>query len=163
LDDLLCRLEEELMAKGGRWIADFNESERGYRLEDITFDACIRGDTRIREFGVFSRAMDAFLLPRYFVACYVLVTESVTTNFLRKCLHLIEKKSDADQVTWSWLILITQRTPSRDVIGSVEGLEDKKVGLLLYDSSSGSLVTSGNQLGERMRSCVAFWSKRSHR
>lgn len=163
MDDLLCQLEEDLMAKGGRWIADFNESERGYRLEDVTFDACIRGDTRIREFGVFSRAMDAFLLPRYFVACYVLMTESVTTSLLKKCLHLIEKKSDTDQVTWSWLILITQRNPSRDVVESVEALKDKKLGLLLYDSSSGSLVTSGNQLGERMRSCVGFWSKRSHR
>jgi len=163
LYDLLCQLEEELMAKGGRWIADFNESERNYKLEDVTFDACIRGDTRIREFGIFSRAMDAFLLPRYFVACYALVMESVTTNFLRKCLRLIGRKSDADQVTWNWLVLFTQRDPSRDVVELVEGLEDKKIGLLLYDSSSGSLVTSRNQLGERLRSCVRFWSKRSRR
>jgi hypothetical protein len=163
LDDLLCKLEEELMAKGGRWIADFNESERDYRLEDVTFDVCIRGDTRIRESGFFSRAMDAFLLPRYLVVCYVLVIESATTNFLRKCLRLIENKSHTDQVTWSWLILISQRDPLRDVIEFTVGLKDQKVGLLLYDPNSGSLVTSGNQLGARMKSCVRLWSKGSRR
>jgi hypothetical protein len=161
LDDLVSGLEEELMAGGGRWIADFNESERDYRLEDVTFDACVRGDTRIKEFGLFSRAMSSFLLPGYRVACYVTRRGTLTQDFLEKCLRIIRRKNEADGVTWSWLVLIVKETPRDEVARLVEGFSDKDLGLVLYDSSSASLSSSQNRLGERMRSYVKSWSKKS--
>jgi hypothetical protein len=163
LDNLLCQLEEELMAKGGRWIADFNESERNYSLDGVTFDVCIRGDTKIREPGLFSRAMSAFLLPRYLVVCYVVARDTVSAHFLRKCLGLAKNRSKADDVTWTWLIVTVQQTPSKDVLQIVRGLTEKEIGLLVYDRGSGSLAASGNLLGERMKSCVRLWSKASPR
>jgi hypothetical protein len=162
LDDLVSGLEEELMAGGGRWIADFNESERDYRLEDVTFDACVRGDTRIKEFGLFSRAMSSFLLPGYHVACYVTLRGTLTQDFLKKCLHIIRRKNETDGVTWSWLVLIVKETPRDEVVRLVESFSDKDLGLVLYDSSSASLSSSQNRLGERMRSYVKSWSKKSH-
>lgn len=160
MDDPVSRLEEELMARGGKWIADFDESERDYRLEDVTFDACVRGGTRIKEFGLFSRAMSSFLLPRYVVACYVTLRGTLTQDFLRKCLHIIRRKNETDGVTWSWLILIVKEAP-REVVRLVESFSDKDLGLVLYDSSSASLSSSQNRLGERMRSYVKSCSKKS--
>lgn len=151
------------MAKGGRWIADFNESERNYRLDDVTFDVCVRGDTKISEPGLFSRAMSAFLLPRYLVVCYIVARDMVTADFLRKCLRLAKNRSRADEVTWTWLILIMQQSPPKDVVQIVRGLTEKEIGVLVYHPSSGSLATSGNMLGERMKSCVRLWSKASPR
>jgi hypothetical protein len=161
LDDLVSGLEEELMAGGGRWIADFNESERGYRLEDVTFDACLRGDTRIKEFGLFSRAMSFFLLPGYRVACYVTLRDALTRDFLKKCSHIIRRKNETDGVTWSWLVLIVKETPRDEVVRLIEDFSDKDLGIVLYDSGSASLSSSQNRLGERMRSYVKSWSKKS--
>lgn len=161
MKDFLCELERELMIGGGRWIAEFNESERNYKLENLTFDICLKGDTKIRGPGLFSRAISALLLPRYLVACYVLTRDTISLNFLKSCVSLVKKCAKKDNVKWSWIVFVLKNDPSEEIVKFAENYNDEEVGLLLYDLTSKLLINSKNKLGERMRACLKIWSKKS--
>jgi len=163
-EEFLCKLEEELMVKGGRWIADFRESERNYRLGDLTFDIYLSGGTKMKGFGLFSRILSALLLPSYSVACYVIKVRSsnlVSPDFLKKLLSIIRGNAEKNHIKWSWLMLIVRDDPPSKVVKLVENHKDKEIGLLLHNPDSKLLVNSKNLLGERMRACLKLWLKKS--
>jgi len=159
LEDLLYQLERELMIGKGRWTAEFYESERDFQLEDLTFDVLLKGDTKIRGYGLFSRIMSFMLLPKYAVYCYVMVKDSISSDFLKKCVNLIKKKAKVEDVQWNFLLLITKQDAPKKVIEYIKCFEEKDLGLLLYNPHSKFLVNSKNKLGERIRTCISFERK----
>jgi len=154
-EDVLCVLEKELMVKGGRWVAEFTESERNHKLGDLTFDVCLRGSTRTK--GLFlSRILSYFVLPNYQVACYIARIPSsnvISSDFLKKRLTLIRERAKEEELKWNWLFLVTEDEPSAKVSKLIEeGRGDE--GVLLYNRRSRSLVYSRNLLGKRMKACL---------
>jgi len=148
-------LEKELMVKGGRWIAEFTESERNHKVGDLTFDVCLRGGTRTK--GLFlSRILSFFVLPNYQVACYVMKIPSsnvVSSDFVRKLLLRIRERAKEEELKWNWLFLVTEDEPSTKVAKLIEERRDEE-GVLLYNHRSKSLVYSHNLLGKRMKACL---------
>jgi len=154
-EDVLRMLEKELMVKGGRWIAEFTESERNHKVGDLTFDVCLRGGTRTK--GLFlSRILSFFVLPNYQVACYVMKIPSsnvVSSDFVRKLLLRIRERAKEEELKWNWLFLVTEDEPSTKVAKLIEERRDEE-GVLLYNHRSKSLVYSHNLLGKRMKACL---------
>jgi len=148
-------LEKELMVKGGRWVAEFTESERNHKVGDLTFDVCVRGGTRTK--GLFlSRILSYFVLPNYQVACYIMKIPSsnvISTDFLRKLLLRIKERAKEEELKWNWLFLVTEDDPSTRVAKTIEERRDEE-GVLLYNHRSKSLVYSHNLLGKRMKACL---------
>jgi len=155
-EDVLCMIEKELMVKGGRWVAEFTESERNHKIGDSTFDVCLRGGTRTK--GLFlSRILSYFVLPNYQVACYVKkITSSnlVSSSFLKKLLQQIKQRAIEEELKWNWLFLVTEDEPSAPVLKLIEERKDEEVGVLLYSRGSKSFVYSRNLLGKRMKACL---------
>jgi len=154
-EDVLCMLEKQLMVKGGRWVAEFTESERNHKVGDLTFDVCLRGGTRTK--GLFlSRILSYFVLPNYQVACYIMKIPSsnvVSSDFLRKRLLRIRERAKEEELKWNWLFLVTEDEPSAKVAKLIEEWRDEE-GVLLYNHGSRSLVYSRNLLGKRMKACL---------
>jgi len=144
------------MVKGGRWVAEFTESERNYKVGNLTFDICLRGGTRTK--GLFlSRILSYFVLPNYQVACYVMKIASsniISSNFLRKLLLPIREKAKEEEVKWNWLFLISEDEPSAKVAKLIEEQPYEEVGILLYSSRLRSVAYSHNLLGKRMKACL---------
>lgn len=149
-------LEKQLMVKGGRWVAEFTESERNHKVRDLTFDVCLRGGTRTK--GLFlSRILSYFVLPNYQVACYIMKIPSsnvVSSDFLRKLLLRIRERAKEEELKWNWLFLVTEDEPSTKVAKLIEEQGYEEVGVLLYNRGSKSLVYSHNLLGKRMKACL---------
>jgi len=154
-EDVLCVLEKELMVRGGRWVAEFRESERNHKLGDLTFDVCLRGGTRPK--GLFlSRILSYFVLPNYQVACYIMKIPSsnvISPDFLRKRLLRIRERAKEEEFKWNWLFLVTEDEPSAKVTRMIEEGRGEE-GILLYNHRSKSLFYSRNLLGKRMKACL---------
>jgi len=148
-------LEKELMVKGGRWVAEFTESERNHKLGDLTFDVCLSGGTRTK--GLFlSRILSYFVLPNYQVACYIMRIPSsnvISSDFLKKRLMLIRERAKEEELKWNWLFLVSEDEPSAKIAKLIEE-EKGDEGVLLYNHRSRSLVYSRNLLGKRMKACL---------
>jgi len=144
------------MVKGGRWVAEFTESERNYKVGNLTFDVCLRGGTRTK--GLFlSRILSYFVLPNYQVACYIMKIASsniVSLNFLKKLLLPIRDRAKKEELKWNWLFLVTEDEPSVKVAKLIEEQKYEEVGVLLYNRGSKSIVYSRNLLGKRMKACL---------
>lgn len=144
------------MVKGGRWIAEFTESERNHKVGDLTFDVRLCGGTRTK--GLFlSRILSYFVLPNYQVACYVMKIASsniVSSSFLKKLLLPIRERAKEEELKWNWLFLVSEDKPSTNVAKLIEEQRYEEVGVLLYNRESRSLVYSHNLLGKRMKACL---------
>jgi len=144
------------MVKGGRWVAEFTESERNQKVGDLTFDVCLRGGTRTK--GLFlSRILSYFVLPNYQVACYIMKIPSsnvVSSNFLKKLMLPIMQRAKEEELKWNWLFLVSEDEPSTKVAKLIEEQRYEEVGILLYNHGSKSLVYSHDLLGKRMKACL---------
>ncbi len=151
----VSKLERELMVSSGRWIANFNESHRGFRLSDIEFDVCIRGNTRVRGF-LLSRFFSFFLNPNYEVACFI--SSSDAEKLTRKRLHhyLVTLKAWMEQqnVKWSWLFLLVNDLG--DVRSLVEEVDDPSLGIVAVNPDIRESVSSKNYIGRQARRYAKF-------
>lgn len=152
VDDYLFRLERNLMVGSARWVADFAESFRGYRIGDITFDMVLRGGMKTK--GHFlSRLLSYFLLPTYGVACFVYCHEP-TKQALRKLIRRISGYMEEEGLGWSWLVIAREGAFSPQVRKAVEGMELREIGVALVDLDSKEVTTTRSHVGRRMRSHV---------
>jgi len=144
------------MVKGGRWVAEFTESERNHKIGDLTFDVYLHGGTRPK--GLFlSRILSHFVLPNYQVTCYIMKIPSsnvISPDFLRKRLLRIREKAKEEEFKWNWLFLVTEDEPSTKLAKLIEEQRYEEVGVLLYNHGSKSLFYSRNLLGKRMKACL---------
>ena len=146
------KIEKSLMVGRGRWIADFTESFRDFRTNDVTFNAFVRGNTRMKGF-LLSRVFSATVNPNYSVACFMISTETVRDfdrKFLSRLLQAVRSCMKETEMRWAWLLILSVK--STDALRKlVESLKDQFIGVALIDVNSGSIVNSDSYIGKQAK------------
>ena len=153
--DIVDSVEKQLMKGKGRWVADFKESFREYRVRDLKFDALVRGDTRVKGFFL-SRLFSFMLNPNYEVACFILsldTRERLDEKSLARYLTAIKSFMKKEKIDWSWFLLVGTRFGG-GVKNAVAGLSDRALGVALVDSESREMVNSGSYLGRQFKKYI---------
>jgi hypothetical protein len=150
---LVLKLERELMKGKARWLANFNESFENYRVNDVTFDIFIHGNTRVKGF-LLSRFFSYMLNPNYEVGCYLYSSERRLNRSLARKVVLTTKGSmDANQMKWSWLIMIANQIDN-DARDLVEKISDQELAVVAVETDTGTITNSKNFLGRQARKFV---------
>jgi hypothetical protein len=148
----MTKIEKSLMLGRGRWIADFNESFRNFKTSDVTFDAFVRGNTRMKGF-LLSRVFSATVNPNYQVACFMISTETakdLDKKYLVRLLQAVRSYIKENELRWAWLfILNTKGTGAFKKL--VESIKDQFVGVALIDVNSGNIVHSNSYIGKQAK------------
>jgi hypothetical protein len=141
-----------MMTGKARWVADFNESFRDYRVGDVTFDLFISGNTRSKGF-VLSRLFSFFLNPNYevgFFAIRMLPKDQVTNRMLRKWILAVKASMKKAEMKWSWLTIIGG-TPNESAVRCVRGATDPDVGIAYVDLNSREIIATDTYLGRQLK------------
>jgi len=140
------------MVGRGRWVADFNESFRLYKVGDVTFDLFISGNTRMKGFLI-SRFFSFFLNPNYEVGLFAISTgpeNAPNSKRLRKWILAVKSRMREDEMKWSWLVIVGQ-TPTDLVRKHVEEATDPAVGIAYLDVVSRQIVSADTYLGRQLK------------
>jgi len=152
IDECITKVEKSLISGRGRWIADFNESFRNFRINDVEFDAFVRGNTRMKGF-LLSRLFSFLANPNYSVGCFFFSTDSVK-NFdkkhLIKLITAVKSEMKYNEMRWAWLFLFGTRN-IETLRKYVEGVDDKIVGIALLDINSKNITHSNSYLGRQAK------------
>lgn len=150
---LVLKLERELMKGKARWLANFNESFENYRVNDVTFDIFMHGNTRVKGF-LLSRFFSYMLNPNYEVGCYLYSSERRLNRSLARKVVLTTKGSmDANQMKWCWLIMIANQIDN-DARDLVEKISDQGLAVVAVETDTGMITNSKNFLGRQARKFV---------
>jgi len=138
-------LVEEQLVKGRlRWLATFSEIRKDYPVEDLTFPIYASGG--LQEKGFFlSRIFSALVTPKYKVHLLLYTSPEIDSKFLRKTVLALKDKFGAED--WIFLILAQGQPIGRALKESIEGIEDKNLGVCAYGVGAKETVTSSNVLG----------------
>jgi len=141
----IADLVEEQLVKGHfRWLASFSEIRKDYPVEDMTFSIYALGG--LQEKGFFlSRIYSALVVPKYKVHLLLYTSLEINPNFLRKIILALKHKFGADD--WVFLVLAQGQPMGKALKESVEGIDDKTVGIVAYGVGAKEMVTSNNVLG----------------
>ena len=150
---------ERIMIKGrGRWVADFNESFRAYRVGDVTFDVFISGNTREKGFLI-SRFFSFFLNPNYEVGFFVVsagLENEPNSRRLRKWILAVKSCMRKAEMKWAWLVLVGS-TISDSFAKQVQEAADPAVGIAYVDVDRRQVVCSENYLGRQLKRYLRIW------
>lgn len=155
IDEHMTKVEKSLMLGKGRWIADFVESFRDFKVRDLEFDVFIRGNTRMKGF-LLSRLFSIMLNPNYAVGCFMISTESVKhfdRKFLGKALSGIQSYMKDKEMKWSWLFIFTTKGIG-EMKAHIENIKDQSVGVVLVDTKSGNMIHSSSYLGRQAKGFI---------
>jgi hypothetical protein len=151
-DNVISRVEKELMVGGGRWIADFTESFREYQINDVTFDAFIRGNTRTSGFLI-SRFYSFFMNPNYEVACYLLGLKEgkrVDRKTVRKVILAVKDSMKTNEVKWSWLYIVGEDIDP-EAAEAISTFLDQTVGLVCVGMRTRHVLNNNTFLGRQAK------------
>jgi hypothetical protein len=141
----IADLVEEQLVKGHfRWLASFSEIRKDYPVEDINFPIYASGG--LQEKGFFlSRIYSALVVPKYKVHLLLYTSLEINPNFLRKIILALKHKFGTDD--WIFVVLAQGQPVGKALKESVEGIDDKTVGICAYGVGAKEMVTSNNVLG----------------
>jgi len=146
--EYLLKLEDNLMTRGGRWVADFTESFWGLPVGDTAFDMVILGNTRPRGF-LLSRFFSWVALPNYPVACFA-YSDDPDLKRLSPSLKAIAEYREKEEMPWAWLVIVNEGPFSRRAKALVEKNDAKEIGVALVDLASQEITASKSYIGRRM-------------
>jgi hypothetical protein len=146
--DYLTRLENNLMMGSGRWIADFTESFRDFRVGESNFDMVILGNTRPRGF-LLSRFFAWLTLPAYKVGCFV-YSEDPQIKHLGTLTQSIKRYMEEQEMTWSWLVLTGESAFTRKAKVGVQKNNSHNIGIALVTLTTQEVITNDSVVGRRM-------------
>lgn len=155
VQDAVARLEKEMMTGRARWVADFNESFRDYRVGDVTFDVFISGNTRVKGFLI-SRFFSFFLNPNYEVGFFAISTKhenEPNPRRLRKWILAVKSCMKNSEMKWAWLAILGE-PPSDSTRKCVQDATDPAVGVAYVDVSSHEVISADTYLGRQLKKYV---------
>ncbi|MBM3134268.1 MAG: hypothetical protein FJZ89_03065 [Chloroflexi bacterium] len=152
IDEYLLRLENNLLTGSARWVADFTESFRHYKIEDTVWDMVVRGHMRGK--GLFLSRLFAYLsLPNYQVACFVYTRELGDSDLRRMARHLLGYMK-GEELDWCWLVLPREGPFSSRLQVALEKIDYRELGIALVNISSREIFTNPSYVGRRLRDHV---------
>jgi hypothetical protein len=139
-------LVEEQLAKGKlRWLANFNEIQRDYAIEDVVFPIYASGSLQERGFFL-SKIFSAMVTPRYKIHFLLYTSQEINPKVLRKLVLLCKSKFGADN--WVFLSLVQSQPIEKAVKESIINTGDKSIGVAAFSLASKEKVISDNVLGK---------------
>ena len=152
VDAYLLKLEQNLMLGAGRWVAEFNESFRGFPVGEHTFELYVRGGTRPKGF-LLSRLFAYFSLPSYNVAFFAKHDAGDSLD-LDGLLGAIEGRAAEHNIKWAWLVLVRSGPFTEGLVRQVDGFDKPGLGISLVNLADEDVDTSSNLLGRKALSLV---------
>ncbi|KPV63266.1 MAG: hypothetical protein AOA65_1274 [Candidatus Bathyarchaeota archaeon BA1] len=149
-EEELLLIEKALTVGGGKWIADFTESFRNFKVKNQVFDLFVKGHTRAKGFFL-SRIASYFVCPDYRVGCFIFRSKKegyVNRTLLSEMLDAIRGYMRKNELKWTWLMLLQRGWPN-PFKRFVEDMTSHDVGIILYDTNSGEL-SYNSPLGKQM-------------
>ena len=153
--DLIGKLEKQMMTGGARWVADFNESFLNYRVDDVTFDLFISGNTRMKGF-VLSRLFSFLVNPNYQVGFFAIVLDpssELNERRLRKLILSVKSCMRKFEMKWSWLVLVGQ-SPSDSTKKCIREAQDRAIGVVYVDVDTRQMIYADTYLGRQLKKYV---------
>jgi hypothetical protein len=150
--DVFGGLEKEIQRGRTTWVADLNETFRGFQISGEVFPLIARGNTRPKGF-LLSRFVAVTIMPNYEVCLYADVVKNSAgeaKSAIMRLVRIIETQRDEKNIKWSWLLLFSSEEPSELVTRFVQDFGNKDVGIGCIDVGTGKIVTSRNQLGRSL-------------
>ncbi|MDQ7031259.1 MAG: hypothetical protein Q9M37_00865 [Desulfonauticus sp.] len=147
--DLIADLVEEQLIKGKfRWLANFKEIHKNYRLGEFTFPIYATGG--LEEKGFFlSRIFSAFVTPKYKVHFLLYSTPQIDVKSIRNLVIASKKRFTGED--WIFLGLLQTDPINKNVKEAIEHIADKRIGITLYSFASKSVIASKNVLGKALQ------------
>lgn len=147
---VLRGLEMEIHRGRANWVADLNETFRAYQVSGASFGLMARGSTRPKGF-LLSRMLAVTVMPDYRVAFYAneIKDPTMARSEFRHLVRIVEAIKDQKDVKWSWLLFLSEKTPE-SIVRVIEEFGNKDLGVGFLETSTGSLITSQNQLGKSL-------------
>ncbi|MDI6690531.1 MAG: hypothetical protein QME50_01505 [Candidatus Bathyarchaeota archaeon] len=146
--NLIIDLAEEQLVKGKfRWIANFKEIRRNFKIGEFTFPIYAIGG--LEEKGFFlSKIFSAFVTPKYKIHLLLYTSPEIDLKSLRNL--IIQSKNKFSGEDWIFLGLIQTEPIKKDVREAVENIADPRVGVTLQSLASKTVVASKNVLGKAL-------------
>lgn len=137
---------EEQIAKGHlRWLANFNEIHRDYKLGNIVFPIYASGS--LQEKGFFlSKIFSALVTPKYKINFFIYTSPTIDAKSFREMIISLKSKFGEDE--WIFLGLVQSQPFDKTVKNAINDLVDKNIGVVAFSLASKENVTSNNVLGK---------------
>ncbi len=145
LDFVVDMVEEQLVKGNLRWLANFNEIRKEYKVGDLTFPLYACGGLQERGFFL-SRIFSALVTPKYRVHLLIYTEQSFDPKLVRKLILTCKNKFGSED--WIFLGLIQREAFQKAVKETVASVADRNVGVVAYSLSSREKVFSDNVLGK---------------
>jgi len=145
LDFITEAVEEQIIRGNLRWLANFNEIQRNYKVDDIVFPVYASGSLQERGFFL-SRIFSALVTPKYKVHFFLYRSQSVDSKFLSRIIRLLKSKIDGEN--WIFLGLVQDQPLTKDLRKALAEIKDKNVGVAAYSLEAKETVSSDNVLGK---------------
>jgi len=136
--------EEQLVKGHFRWLANFNEIHRDFKIDDIEFPIYASGGLQEKGF-LLSRIYSALVVPKYKVRLLLHIASEIDTQSLRRIVIALKREFGMDD--WIFVVLMQNQRLGKAFRESVNAVEDKTVGICAYSVSTKESVTSNNFLG----------------
>ena len=141
-------LVEERLATGKlRWLANFREIHRDYKIGEITVPIYATGGLEEKGF-LLSRVFSAFVTPKYKIHFLFYTAPEINVKFLRKFVIACKSKFKGDD--WIFIGLVQSKPLEKALKNAVENIADKRVGIAVYSLASKVEAFSKNVLGKAL-------------
>ncbi|MEM2118042.1 MAG: hypothetical protein QW386_03365 [Candidatus Bathyarchaeia archaeon] len=137
---------EEQIAKGHlRWLANFNEIHRDYKIDNVIFPIYASGS--LQEKGFFlSKIFSALVTPKYKINFFIYTSPTIDAKSFREMIISLKSKFGEDE--WIFLSLVQSQPFDKTVKNAINDLVDKNIGVVAFSLASKENVTSNNVLGK---------------
>lgn len=147
--NFITDLMEERLVKGKlRWLANFKEIRRDYRIGEFTIPMYATGG--LEEKGFFlSRVFSTLVTPKYKIHFLFYTSPEINVKLLRQLIIACKNKFSGDD--WIFLGLVQSKPVEKAVKNAIENIADNRVGVTAYSLASKDTITSKNVLGKALK------------
>lgn len=147
--NFITDLVEERLAKGKlRWLANFKEIRRDYKIGEFTIPIYATGG--LEEKGFFlSKVFSTLVTPKYKIHFLFYTSPEIDVKFLRNLIISCKNKFTGDD--WIFIGLVQSNPIGKTVKAAIENIADNRVGVAAYSLTSKNAVSSKNVLGKALQ------------
>jgi len=138
-------VEEQLVRGNLRWLANFSEIHKDYKIGDVAFPLYASGS--LQEKGFFlSRIFSSLVTPRYKIHLLIYAEQNFDPKLIRKLVLACKGKFGSED--WIFLGLVQKEGFQKATKEAITNTSDKNVGIVAYSLASKERITSENVLGK---------------
>ena len=137
-------IEEQLVRGNLRWLANFSEIHKDYKIGDVTFPLYASGSLQEKGF-LLSRIFSALVTPKYKIHLLIYTEQNFDPKLIRKLVLACKSKFGSED--WVFLGLVQREDFQKATKEAVANTTDRNVGVVAYSLASKERVTSENVLG----------------